>query len=708
MKREKIVTALVGFCMACLLSFAAMGAMISALDLPVANMAHLHTAWILAALAGCILFSYRKGWLPALLIAVVGIVYLWEYHYLSLPIRALITRLSWIYDSAYGWGILEFAGVNWRETDLDLILGTWGCLIALTTAGTVVGGRGQFFPLVFSLLPFCSTVVVTNTPVDASYVFAMILGVVLLLLPATVRQHSPGQGAKLTLMTALPVGLVLAVLFAACPQDTYVNHSQDYLNEVVSWWQSGVFNFQGSSGPLQQTVGPSGTTTNLRRVGPRSNSNVPVMEVTSSAGGTIYLRGQDYDTYTGTDWIAGASRNEEFSGMYPTGDIVTVKTRRAMNVIYLPYYPETEFLTGGKISNDENLTEYLYPIYKVPAYWKAQAGGTLSLGTAVIVSEDVELEAGIGDSMTSEEIREQLMLQRFTALPIETQQWAEDYVNRNLHIYKGNFPDHYTAANRIAGHVRQSALYNKNTPRMDGDDFARWFLEESDTGYCVHFATATAVLLRSVGIPARYVTGYMTTCAPHEATTVTANQAHAWVEYYDPHVHSWIPLEATPPDFTETETEAPTQTEPTESATEAPTEDATEAESRPGNVPRPGVNNTPKPDLKPLWTVLKWAAGIALAWALVLVQYRIRRKLARQGSPNTRALHKWQSVALLCRVTKQTPPEELEDLAQKAKFSQYTLTAEELRAFDDWLDAKRTKPMPWYLGFVCKYVLALW
>ena len=375
-----------------------------------------------------------------------------------------------------------------------------------------------------------------------------------------------------------------------------------------------------------------------------------------------------------------------------------------MNMIYLPYYPETEFLTGGKISNSEDLTEYFYPVYGVPAYWKdAYDGFDVSLGTV-----DVEVEAGIGDGLTSEEIQEQLMLQRFTTLPIETQQWAEDYMNQNLHIYKGSFQNYYTIANKIADHVRASARYDKNTPRMDGEDFARWFLEESDTGYCVHFATATAVLLRSVGIPARYVTGYMATCTPHEATTVTANRAHAWVEYFDPQVRSWIPLEATPPDFTEDETEAPTETEPTEPSTDAPTEDATEAQTRPNHVPQPGNTNTPKLDLKPLWTVLKWAAGIACAWALVLIQYRIRRNLARQGGPNTRALRKWQSVEILCRITRQTPPEELEELAQKAKFSQYTLTDAELQAFEDWLDAEHAKPMPRYLGFVCKYVLALW
>lgn len=56
-----------------------------------------------------------------------------------------------------------------------------------------------------------------------------------------------------------------------------------------------------------------------------------------------------------------------------------------------------------------------------------------------------------------------------------------------------------------------------------------------------------AVLLRTQGIPARWVKGF----APGEQTgpgqyTVRASDAHAWVEVYFPTV-GWVPFEATPP-----------------------------------------------------------------------------------------------------------------------------------------------------------------
>ena len=75
-------------------------------------------------------------------------------------------------------------------------------------------------------------------------------------------------------------------------------------------------------------------------------------------------------------------------------------------------------------------------------------------------------------------------------------------------------------------------------------DFVRWFLEESDTGYCAHFASATAVLLQAAGIPARYVTGYMVDTQAGVSTTVYMDEAHAWVEFYDPSV-GWRVLEST-------------------------------------------------------------------------------------------------------------------------------------------------------------------
>lgn len=76
------------------------------------------------------------------------------------------------------------------------------------------------------------------------------------------------------------------------------------------------------------------------------------------------------------------------------------------------------------------------------------------------------------------------------------------------------------------------------------------FLRETKQGYCVQFATAVTLMLREMGIPARYVEGYIASrFAKSEETglytcDVTDVQAHAWVEvYYEG--YGWLPYETT-------------------------------------------------------------------------------------------------------------------------------------------------------------------
>ena len=84
-----------------------------------------------------------------------------------------------------------------------------------------------------------------------------------------------------------------------------------------------------------------------------------------------------------------------------------------------------------------------------------------------------------------------------------------------------------------------------DTPVQPRDeDFVLHFLTQSRQGYCVHFASAAAVMLRALDIPARYVSGYVAVVQGGRAD-VPDSAAHAWVEYYLDGF-GWLPLEATP------------------------------------------------------------------------------------------------------------------------------------------------------------------
>ncbi len=84
---------------------------------------------------------------------------------------------------------------------------------------------------------------------------------------------------------------------------------------------------------------------------------------------------------------------------------------------------------------------------------------------------------------------------------------------------------------------------------IEGNDFVDTFLFENKQGYCTYFATALAVLTRSIGIPSRYVEGYVMPPSPKSQQNtyiITDKSAHAWVEVYFEGI-GWIRFEATPP-----------------------------------------------------------------------------------------------------------------------------------------------------------------
>ena len=75
-----------------------------------------------------------------------------------------------------------------------------------------------------------------------------------------------------------------------------------------------------------------------------------------------------------------------------------------------------------------------------------------------------------------------------------------------------------------------------------------WFLRKSRKGHCEFFASAAVMLLRSAGIPARYVTGFIAEEISPAADyyLVRSSHAHAWCEAYLRDRKQWILVDLTP------------------------------------------------------------------------------------------------------------------------------------------------------------------
>ena len=109
-------------------------------------------------------------------------------------------------------------------------------------------------------------------------------------------------------------------------------------------------------------------------------------------------------------------------------------------------------------------------------------------------------------------------------------------------------PTAYDKAAAIELYLRTRFGYTLEQPRTAPSDPLAHFLFERRAGHCEYFAAAMTVMLRSLGVPARYVNGFL----PGEYNEVgedfivRASDAHSWVEVNFPE-YGWIPFDPTPP-----------------------------------------------------------------------------------------------------------------------------------------------------------------
>lgn len=228
---------------------------------------------------------------------------------------------------------------------------------------------------------------------------------------------------------------------------------------------------------------------------------------------------------------------------------------------------------------------------------------------------------------------------------------------QNSGIRSGNYS---AATNFIKSTLKEMTTYTTtpgNAPA--GVDIAEYFLFDSGKGFCQQYATTAALMYRLLGLPSRYVTGYMVTPSDFHQNSdgtytaiATDEKAHAWVEVYVDGA-GWIPTEVT---FSQDEieqgattdentnpSEEPTTeeitTEPTENTTE-PTEETTSPEIEPTteNQNNDGGNNSISEMLIQVLKIVLTAIVTVAVILTIIMFLKLRRKrklvLLRRTKPN--------------------------------------------------------------------------
>ncbi len=109
-------------------------------------------------------------------------------------------------------------------------------------------------------------------------------------------------------------------------------------------------------------------------------------------------------------------------------------------------------------------------------------------------------------------------------------------------------------ADAVRQRLAKLAVYDLYLDKIPaGTDTIQYFLETGHEGYCMHFASAGALILQELGVPARYASGYIVKQQAFRMDEETGEfvapvydrNGHAWVEIYIENV-GWIPWEMTP------------------------------------------------------------------------------------------------------------------------------------------------------------------
>ncbi|SFG60543.1 protein of unknown function [Halopelagius inordinatus] len=298
----------------------------------------------------------------------------------------------------------------------------------------------------------------------------------------------------------------------------------------------------------------------------------PKVRFTVESSDADYWETAAYDRYTGDGWVRTGSTNR-YSGRLrgPPGAAETVEqTVTAEDSISILPSAWRPVALEGDVASDAEVTQQ----------GNLRPTRTLREGEQYTVTSRVPL-------YTSEELRRSSteypdeIEERYLQLPDST----PDRVRQRASEIAGDEDNPYDKAVAIETYLEENKRYSLSVNQPSGNT-ADAFLFEMDAGYCVYYATTMTVLLRSEGVPARFVTGYTPgEQADDETRVVRGLDSHAWVEAYFEDV-GWVRFDPTPSGPRET-VESTRLTEARQNGEEGIDTDETQTTATPTPTPDP-------------------------------------------------------------------------------------------------------------------------
>ena len=630
-------------------------------------------------------------------------------------------------DNVFNVGTIDVPQMS-AQARRDLVDWTLA-MAAVPLAGflgwSVIRARSSFMTLLFSLPLFLPALLADAVP-DRLSLMALVFCYCLLLLSSLSARHDPGGGARFTLLCTPFVALLLAALTLLLPDDYEVPSWAGSLREYADAAGTSLMDSVGLNGLFTSEVVE--TTVRLDRAGPRRFTGRTMFSISGDTPGRVYLRGVSAGGYSGSAWEPlddevyaeiGLSEEENLiDGVSPLNlPALTVRDGNFSELrinygnsmsgcMYAPYQLATspDEIEGVTFERDS---------------WLSRSFGVMEKNLFYRPDATPEAPKALPENAArAEEIYREFVYANYRDVPADfpetVNRWYQRLneiiarkptvldrlerfmFEREQYYRRSPYGTPLQQADWIAMLLEITNEYDLDTPYApDGADFVDYFLNESHRGYCVHFASAGALLMRIFGVPARYVEGYTAVAPVFGETAVLDSDAHAWVEIYLDG-YGWYPVDMTPPDATGIEPHSALR-EKLPDETEKPKEEQ----------PKEPTPNRPKPETKPPVTEPKqpekaksrsllwlWIPPLLFIAAVLPVQAAFRRELLERrfnaADRNRAVITAYGYLERLSRWGGVIEPEAV-SLARKAKFSQHAVSVEERDDMLSMTEAQRER-----------------
>ncbi len=257
----------------------------------------------------------------------------------------------------------------------------------------------------------------------------------------------------------------------------------------------------------------------------------------------LYWRARAYDSYEDGQWVSSDTESVSFDPLsdplsFPATEdrfqgAFEFTTAANLSTVFSP--PQPLWVSRpGQVELNQN-PDGTVDISAFRANPGLNSGETYTVQASVTEATVAQLRAAGTDYPD-------WVTERYLQLPEDITQRTRDLAEQ----IGAGLDNPYDITQAVTQYLRQNITYSETIPNLPPrQEAVDWFLFDLRQGFCNYYSTAEVVLLRSLGVPARWAIGYARGEKLDDGSYyVRQRDAHAWPEVYFPNL-GWVEFEPT-------------------------------------------------------------------------------------------------------------------------------------------------------------------